>query len=202
MNTRIVDPCAISHMVTPPWPDLPGRIFLDTCTLNLILDNQEAIFDGECPLANLSTHSRADVMSLRGLFQTGQRASWQLAISPNSFTEILATRNRDRRDSLNCWFFEVWHSWREIVRQCSSLPTGLELEELRVQVLSSETLSNVPDLADRVLLSDAIAYRCDCFCTRDWNSLLRVRTQMHELPLKLLSPSEWWSAVKPYAALW
>jgi len=96
--------------------DIPGRIFLDTCTLNFVLDNGEAIFDGGVPLPTAPPRVRADIEALRCLFLTGQRASWQLAISPLSCAEVIATRDPERRKTLEGWFFEVWHYWRGIVR--------------------------------------------------------------------------------------
>ena len=61
--------------------DVPGRVFLDTCAVNFILDYGEQIHDGVSPPSGLGDRARADVDALYNIFLTGQRAMWQLAIS-------------------------------------------------------------------------------------------------------------------------
>ena len=187
---------------TDPLAHIPGRIFLDTCTLNFILDNGEAIFDGGSIPVTAPPRVQADIEALRCLFRTGQRASWQLVVSLFSYGEVIATREPARRKVLESWFFEVWHYWREAVQRQLELPSLKEAEDIRVRILASGLLDGLPDLPDRILLGDAIAYRSDCFCTRDWTSVLKLRDRLPSLPIRILTPTEWWKRVSPHAALW
>lgn len=184
---------------TDSLSEIPGRIFLDTCTLNFILDHGEAIFDGGLIPHTAPPRVQADVEALRSLFLTGQRASWQLAVSPFSYREVVATRDPGRRKILEEWFFEVWHYWRETVLQQQDVPSLEEAEDIRERILASGLLDELPDPPDRILLCDAIAYRSDCFCTRDWTSLLTLRERLGSLPIRILTPTEWWQRVRSFA---
>lgn len=55
-------------------PDVPGRIFLDTCIVNFILDYGEYIFD-VCSLPeNCSERDKEDLIALYNVFLCGRRA--------------------------------------------------------------------------------------------------------------------------------
>jgi hypothetical protein len=74
----------------------------------------------------------------------------------------------------------------------NNLPSFIEAEETRIQILSSGILDVLPDVADRVLLCDAVVYRCDCFCTFDKKTILKHREILKALPVEIMTPSEWW----------
>lgn len=82
------------------------------------------------------------------------------------------------------------------------MPSFIEAEDTRVGLLSSGILDVLPDVADRVLLTDAIVYRCDCFCTFDKRTVLKHRDKLGKLPIQILTPSEWWAQIHPWASLW
>lgn len=186
-------------MVQPP----PGRIFLDTCVINFILDYGDQIHQGEEIPAELPARARADIQALHELWDVGQRAFWQLAISPLSYREVTATPEPSRADWLGCWFAELWNYWRELMdSEDNDLPTLIEAEEARIGLLASGDLEVLPHLADRLLLCDAIVYRCDLFCTRDWRTILKHRDALSHLPIKIVTPTEWWREVAPFAGLW
>lgn len=63
---------------------IPRRVFLDTCVVNLTLDYGPQIHEDEPLPDDADPTLRADVESLGGIFATGQRAFWQLAISPHT----------------------------------------------------------------------------------------------------------------------
>src|SRR5262245_1773381 len=110
-------------MVKPP----PGRIFLDTCVINFILDYGDQIHQGEEIPADLSPRARADIQALFDLWDVGQRAFWQLAISPLSYREVTATSDPNRAHWLGCWFAELWNYWRELMDcEDNDLPTLIE----------------------------------------------------------------------------
>lgn len=183
--------------------DIPGRIFLDTSSVNFIFDHAEEIFENEEPLAAIRKRDRDDVTSFRELFRTGERAFWQLAVSPLVLDEIQKIPQRNRRDSVEHWFWQLWEYWTTIVDE----------QNLRLPILGggSQTTLNepypelfelLPDRNDRILIAHAIAYRCDCFCTRDYRTILKKRHELVSLRIRILSPTDLWAAIKPFATLW
>jgi hypothetical protein len=181
--------------------DLPGRVFLDTCVVNFILDYGGEIHENEAAPDNTDDRTLRDIQALRNVFFVGERSHWQLAISPHTWQEVNQTRNPHRRHNLESWFHDIWQHWCDVVHQDDDLPTFIEAERLRVGLLSSGNLGAFPDLADRVLICDAVAYRCELFCTRDWSTVLRHRESVEHLPLDIVSPVEWWARIEPYARL-
>jgi len=185
------------------FKDIPGRIFLDTCSVNFIFDHGDVIFEGERPFAAMSKRDMNDVMSFRGLFQTGSRASWQLAVSPLVYDEVQKIPKQDRRASVERWFLQLWEYWMTIVdEQQLRIPTLGDRSQTRLSEPYPEILKVLPDRNDRVLIAHALAYKCDCFCTRDYRTILKMKHQLTSLRIRILSPTELWNTVKPYASLW
>jgi hypothetical protein len=181
---------------------IPGRTFLDTSCVNFILEHGECIFDGVTPPKQLSGRIIEDINALYNIFLTGKRASWQLAVSPATYEEIINTQDSTKRHYLENWFMDVWHYWRSILEEGHDLPSSVESRLTRIKLLSSGILNMLPDAEDRMLLCDAIGYKCDCFCTRDWYTILKHRDMLASLPISILTPTEWWKLVRPYAGLW
>jgi hypothetical protein len=178
--------------------NIPGRVLFDTNVVNLSLDFGKFIFDGGDLPGDLASALHDDVTALEGIFFTGKRAGWQLAISPITYREIINTRSDFRRADLLRWLNEIWLYWREIFYQ-EALSDDCA-DSLVERFVESTPVAVLPDVADRALIAHAIAYKCDGFCTRDQRTILRYQDKLHELRLQFLSPFEWWH--KPYAALW
>ncbi len=126
---------------------------------------------------------------------------WQLAISPSTYKEVMETKDLSKKYCLNKWFSEVWNYWVETIKGNNDLPSFIEAEAMKIQLLSSGLLNTLPDRNDRILICEAIVYKCDCFCTRDWKTILRKREYLKNLPIKIITPSEWWRLIEPYAPL-
>ena len=180
--------------------DIPGRVLLDTNVVNFILDWGEVIHDGGEIPAHVSDRDAEDILALRDFWLTGQRASWQLAISPRTYDEIAATSNLARRAALERWFGELWLYWREFFD--SSQLSDSDAESLARRLVPSEILAVLPDPPDRELLAHAIAYQCDAMCTRDRKTILRHRDKLKIVPVRILTPTEWWRLVSAHAGLW
>lgn len=181
--------------------DLPGRVFLDTCVVNFILDYGEQIHEGVAVPAGTAERVAMDIDALYNIFRVGERAHWQLAVSPHTYQEVLQTANPQRQHDLDRWFRDVWQYWRDVIDQNNDLPSFIEAEHARVDLLASGALDALPDLSDRVLICDAVVYNCDLFCTRDWTTILRHRARLANVPFEVVSPVEWWARIQPYAAL-
>src|SRR5712691_5200144 len=179
--------------------DIPGRVLLDTNVVNFILDWGEAIHDGGEIPAHVSDCDAEDILALRGIWRTGQRASWQLAISPRTYHEIAATTDPARRAALEGWFGELWLYWREFFGL--SQLSDFDADSLARRLVPSEILAALPDRSDRELLVHAIAYECEAMCTRDHKTILRHRDKLKLVPVRILTPTEWWAAISDYAGL-
>lgn len=184
------------------FEEIPGRAFLDTSSLNFILEYGEHIFDGVTPRETLSKRITEDIDAFYNIFLTGKRASWQLAISPFTYKEVISTQDSTKRYYLENWFMEVWHYWLGILEENDDLPSFIDAEHIKINLLSSGILDVLPDIEDRMLMCDAVVYRCDCFCTRDWSTILKYRDHLASLSIKVITPTEWWNLIKPSAGLW
>jgi hypothetical protein len=180
--------------------DIAGRVLFDTNLVNLTLDCGEFIFDGGEMPPSTPESAMDDVKALRDIFSTGQRASWQLAISPLTYEEIAATPDKGRRAELMRWFNELWLYWRELF-EANEL-SDEHADSVARQLVGLECLSAFRQRSDRILMAHAIAYSCDAFCTRDRKTILRHREKIRGVPLRFLSPTEWWQELAPYARLW
>ena len=182
--------------------EIPGRAFLDTISLNFILEYGECIFDGLAPPETLNRRMIEDIDAFFNIFLTGKRASWQLAISPFTYREVENTQDVTKKHYLQNWFMEVWDYWLSILEDNDDLPSFVEAEQTKIKLLSSGILDILPDIEDKMLICDAVVYRCDCFCTRDWKTILRYRAKLASLPIKIITPTEWWNLIRPYAGFW
>ena len=169
---------------------LPRRVFLDTNVVNFVLDHGPSIFDGEDPQGQLSETDLADLQALHLIFVTGERAHWELAVSPLTYEEISRTPDPRRRKDLAHWFGEVWSHWRDCFNEDGTL-SDKYAEELAAKLANSTLLESFPDEADRILLCHAIAYECDAFCTRDRKTILKKVKLAAKLPLQVMSPANW-----------
>jgi hypothetical protein len=183
------------------WDQIPKRVFLDTSVLNFIFDYGEYIFDGLVPPESLNHYIIKDINALHNVFLTGKRASWQIAISHLTFEEILKTRCLEKRYHLKNWFFEVWNYWLEVLNNNKNEFLYRDEFYLKEYLLSKDFVKCLPDKEDRELICDAVIFRCDYFCTRDWKTILRHREKLKLIPIKIVTPEEWWHLIYPFAGL-
>lgn len=172
----------------------PSHIFLDTSVVNFILDYGEQIHDGIPIPDNASFRLARDIDALRGIWLTGQRASWHITLSAATIGEIEATKEPGRLHDLLDWASEL----SIYSDECEALAPA---RRNRLQLSHLDTIALLPDSGDRQLLTEALQLGCDAFCTRDWKTILRCRGQLHGLPLSIIAPHEWWEAILPYAPL-
>jgi hypothetical protein len=78
-------------MNTDSYFAIPRRVFLDTSVVNLALDYGGQIHNGEEIPEGIPHRVREDIDALIGIFATGQRAFWQMAISPQTYREVTNT---------------------------------------------------------------------------------------------------------------
>jgi len=173
---------------------VPTHIFLDTSLVNFMLDYSEQIHDGVPIPDNASFRVARDIDALRGIWLTGQRASWHITISVTTVAEIERTGDSGRFHDLLNWAFEI----STYSDECETL---VPVRRDRLHSSHIRTIDLLPDTGDRQLLKEALQLGCDAFCTRDWKTILRHRDQLRSLPLSIIAPHEWWEMILPYAPL-
>lgn len=62
-------------------------------------------------------------------------------------------------------------------------------------------LSKLPDAGDRELIGNAVGLGCDVFCTADRATIVRFRDALSGVPVRIMTPVEWWRHFKPWAGL-
>ncbi len=176
-----------------PFDQIPSRVFLDTSVINLIVKNSSAIFEGEEISPDTPTNQGREVEALLHLFAVGAHAQWALFASETSIAEVSRTPCDETRNALQSYVYELVerlppHLGREHGDSCETDLSG--------------ALDALPDEGDRQLISHAIALSCDAFVTTDIRTIISKRDQLPSIPLRLLTPCEWWAHVKPWGRLW
>lgn len=179
---------------------LPRRLFLDSSTLQTLLDYGETVFEGEAPppgsRAYVIPGRLQDLEALRLIFAINERAMFDFVLSDRSLDEVA-----DKRDSAYAqWALAVldhWHIRISEYKGCAFDGSGeflaTRLDEPRFGYLS---------VKDKRLLRDAIAFECDAFLTMETRlSKMGSHIEAH-LGIKVLRPTELWGCLEPWAALY
>ncbi len=175
-----------------PYEKIPKRVFLDTNVVNLLVLNAEQIFE-QAPVEDRADKTLSqDIEALMHVFYFGARASWDLIASQKTIEEITATPDAlVRQDLLE---YALGFLQPRVDDGTSSRDFGRRLS-------GTHFVSALPDFADQILLGDAIGHGCDAFCTRDRRTIVKHRDKLGQLPIRILTPLEWWQCIKPWAGL-
>jgi hypothetical protein len=178
-----------------PFQSIPRSIFLDTNVINILVKHAPHVFEQEPIPPEYDRTLAIDIEALMHVFYVGFRAEWHLVGSPQTLEEISRTKNEDLRGDLTEYALGI-------------VNRDLQDEECRRAVDFGQRLADaplvsaLPDLADRELLGNAIGFGCDAFCTCDRSTIINKRHLLPKLPLRIITPAEWWFHVKPWAGLW
>ncbi len=176
-----------------PYESIPRRIFLDTNIINLIVKQSEQVFEQAPVPVDLDRTCARDTEALMHVFHVGARANWDILASRKSLNEIGQTPNPDIRDDLLDYAVLLVGPLDED----SAFAAGFGR-----LLVDASFVSALPDPADRELIGNAIGLGCDVFCTSDRRTIIRKRELLRQLPLRIMTPDEWWAHVKPWAGLW
>ena len=147
-----------------------------------------------------------EVRALRNIFLVNERAMFELVVAPLTIGELAAIRDTYTRVSHLRWALEVLEHWHitlseigdDSVRQQRSLSPEL--------VALEDDLLKIPDLRrspyDRLILLETRMAGCSALITLDSRTILRHREVLEKLGISVLLPSEFWEALRPWAALW
>jgi hypothetical protein len=176
---------------------LPRRIFLDSCTAQMLRDYGDHIYEGE-PIREADRIHRvpnglANIRALRDIFLVNERALFEWIVSRGSMEEA-----NDKRDPGHMqWLWDIAdHS--EVCLEADG-PTvesealGARLEEPKFGYLSQK---------DRRLIREAVILRCEAFLTVERRLPTNAAHLEFELGIRVLTPMQHWEALRPLAALW
>lgn len=178
------------------FEDIPRRIFLDSSTLQTLQDYGGFLYENEPMAVTDPTHRDAKgiakLAALRLIMQIAERAPFEFALSGNSFAEVHA-----KGDSRYLqWAYDVLDHWLACLEE-SGEPRG---NLAALAAIDSSSYGYLGE-GDRALLRDAIALECDTFLTME-NKLPKNAGHIERtLGLRVLSPTEMWAYLQPWAAL-
>ncbi len=190
---------------------LPGRLLLDTCILNLLQDEGGYIFEGELPNGCDEKDVPLDLRALRLIFTVNQRASFQFVVSPITFAELANERDMPRSQRRVSWALDVLDVWLIMLEETGDrvakggtvrhrFKLTKELQELEERLMQIADFRCDP--LDRLLMLQYKMGNCDAFLTSDRNTIWRHQTRLAKEGIQVLTPSEFWDLLKPYAAIW
>lgn len=178
--------------------DVPLKVLLDTSVTQNLLTFGEYIFDNylsedlSIKLNKLPNELKRDIGALRNIFGPTTRSPVIPVISTLSLHEFSETPDEEKRRALLNWGFELLEYSVDVA--------GYDINSLTPQqALLSDFL---PDKIDRLLLGECKRAKCQAFVTMDYKTILRFRDRIEKENIKVLSPSEWWSLLEPWWALW
>ncbi len=178
-----------------PFESIPRRVFLDTNVINVLVKHSTHVFEQEPILPNTEPTLAIDIEALMHVFYVGARANWDLLSSQKTIDELSRTRGGSLRDDL------LEYALGFINRDLGDEDRRFAADFGR-RLISAPFVAALPDLADRELIGNAIGFGCDAFCTCDRTTIVRKRGQLRQMPLRVLTPAEWWAQIKPWAGLW
>lgn len=176
-----------------PFESIPRRVFLDTNVVNLLVKQSEQVFEQAPIPGDLDQTCALDVEALMHVFHVGARANWEILASRKTLDEIDQTPDLDVRAELLDYAVQLV----ELPGEDSAFAASLGR-----RLVDAPFTSALPDPADRELIGNAIGFGCDVFCTCDRRTIVRKRERLDQVPLRILTPVEWWAHVKPWAGLW
>lgn len=178
-----------------PLKRVPRRVFLDTSVINRLVKWCGQIFDHDPIPPDMEATLAVDVEALMHVFYVGARASWDLVGSAKALEELSLTRDSELREDRLEYGIGIVDQYPESEDRRFALDFGRRFAD-------SPLVAVLPGTADRELIGHAIGLGCDVFCTCDRNTIIKKRDQLGQMPLRILTPAEWWAHVKPWAGLW
>jgi hypothetical protein len=180
---------------------IPGRVFVDSSTLQTLQDYGEFIYDGGQIVQNDKIWSIPsgfpNVEALRQIMLVGARGALQFAISRNSLQEVL---DRGRYNYLQ-WALEMLEYWESCLAAYEG--KGAAFTGRGVELATKLTGSRFGYLSakDARLIQDAVLFECDAFLTMERKLPKNATHLKRELGINVIQPLGYWNLLKPWAPL-
>ena len=184
-------------MNSTPFESLPRRIFLDSCTAQTLRDYGAFIFDGEAiPDSNRIfrvPEGIEKVEALRDIFLITERAQFEWIVS---YASMMEAKEKGDPDHLR-WVYDIaQHS-----AVCLALD-GASKESWALSAQLREPRFGYLGEKDRLLLEEAVAFRCEAFLTMERRLPRNAAHIAQEMGIRILTPITHWQMLQPWAALW
>lgn len=180
---------------------IPGRVFLDSSTLQTLQDYGEYIYDG----GNIAPENKIwsipngfrNLKALRQIMLIGTKGSLQLAMSRNSLKEVVERGS----DKYLQWALEVIDYWENCIAAYEDIGDVFSGKGALLSAKFQGNQFGYLGAKDAILIRDAVLLECDVFLTME-RKLPRNATHLEkELKIKVLQPIGYWDILKPWAPL-
>lgn len=175
------------------WVSLPRRIYLDTSTLQTVFDYGGTIWDGEAFVpsgrAGRVKGFEEELHALRMIFLVNERGMFEFVVTESGLLEVLG-RNDPRYTQ---WVCDVRDTWLVQSAGEEIPPWGWKFDNRRFSNISTK---------DRILLQDALDFRCDAFMTMERRLPTRAEFIERETGLRVMRPTTYWRLLDRWAHLY
>lgn len=183
------------------FKQIPGRVFLDSSTLQTLQDYGEFIYDGGKIGNNNKIFSIPNgfqnLEALRQIMLVGSRGSLQLVLTQNSLKEVLDRRS----DYYLQWALEMLDYWEGCLAAYEDSSTAFSGKGI---LLSTKLLGNqfgYLSTKDAILIRDAVLLECDVFLTMERKLTRNAKHLERKLGIKVLQPIGYWDVLRPWAGI-
>lgn len=179
---------------------LPNRLFLDSSTLQTLLDYGETVFEGVQPPRSDRAHRIPgfldDLDALHKVFLVNERAMFDIVLSEDSLHEVA-----EKGDAAYLrWALDVLDHWRARIEEYKG--RAFSGQGVIVSTRLDESRFGYLSVKDKGLIRDALALECDAFLTMEKRLARNSRDLECQLGLKVLRPPDYWGLLQPWAALY
>jgi len=175
------------------------RVLLDTNVIQFLWSFGEYVYDGylsperERRLSRLNGNLRSDIECLRIILgEAPTRTPVIPLVSELSIRELEETGDSLKRARLLRWGIELM-----AFASPSQSPTSKWRHQSRLDLKW-----NLPGTVDQLLLGECRRLNCEAIVTTDHKSILSRRKGGRIDGILVLSPTEWWTRLRPWWALW
>lgn len=180
---------------------IPGRVFLDSSTLQTLQDYGEFIYDGGEIAQENKIWSIPDglknVEALQQIIHIARRGSLQLVLSGNSLREV---SDRGRYDYLQ-WAWEMLDYWESCLAAYEDSSSAFSGHGVALSAKLRGNRFGYLSVKDADLIHDAVLLECDVFLTMERKLPKNAAHIERELGIKVLQPIGYLDLLTPWAAL-